>query len=84
MENKYLLILFYSAGGSVRNIAHAIADGAEEENLSVKIRTVPKVSTVTEKTEKNIPEKNEIYCTKEDLINLIEWLSRKCSERGAV
>ena len=69
MENKYLLILFYSAGGSVRNIAHAIADGAEEENLSVKIRTVPKVSTVTEKTEKNIPEKNEIYCTKEDLIN---------------
>jgi NAD(P)H dehydrogenase (quinone) len=69
MENKYLLILFYSAGGSVRNIAHAIADGAEEENLSVKIRTVPKVSTVTEKTEKNIPKKDEIYCTKEDLIN---------------
>ena len=69
MENKYLLILFYSAGGSVRNIAHAIADGAEEESLSVKIRTVPKVSTVTEKTEENIPEKDEIYCTKEDLIN---------------
>ena len=69
MENKYLLILFYSAGGSVRNIAHAIADGAEQENLSVRIRTVPKVSSVTEQTEKNIPEKNEVYCTKEDLIN---------------
>ena len=69
MENKYLLILFYSAGGSVRNIAHAIADGAEQENLHVKIRTVPKVSSVTEQTEKNIPEKDEIYCTKEDLIN---------------
>ena len=39
MENKYLLILFYSAGGSVRNIAHAIADGAEECSLNVKIRT---------------------------------------------
>ena len=69
MENKYLLILFHSAGGSVRNVAHAIADGAEQENLHVKIRTVPKVSSVTEQTEKNIPEKDEIYCTKEDLIN---------------
>ena len=69
MENKYLLILFYSAGGSVRNIAHAIADGAEQENLSVRIRTVPKVSSVTEQTKKNIPEKDEVYCTKEDLIN---------------
>ena len=36
MENKYLLILFYSAGGSVRNIAHAIADGAEEDSLKCK------------------------------------------------
>ena len=69
MENKYLLILFYSAGGSVRNIAHAIADGAEQENLNVRIRTVPKVSSVTEQTKKNIPEKDEVYCTKEDLIN---------------
>ena len=69
MENKYLLILFYSAGGSVRNIAHAIADGAEQENLSVRIRTVPKISSVTEQTEKNITEKDEVYCTKEDLIN---------------
>ena len=69
MENKYLLILFYSAGGSVRNIAHAIADGAEECNLNVKIRTVPKISTVTESVEPNVPEKDEIYCTKDDLIN---------------
>jgi len=69
MENKYLLILFYSAGGSVRNIAHAIAEGAEEYNLNVKIRTVPKVSSVSEQVEPEIPEKDEIYCTKDDLIN---------------
>ena len=69
MENKYLLILFYSAGGSVRNIAHAIADGAEECNLNVKIRTVPKVSSVSEQVKSEIPEKDEIYCTKDDLIN---------------
>ena len=53
----------------MRNIAHAIADGAEQENLNVRIRTVPKVSSVTEQTEKNIPENDEVYCTKEDLIN---------------
>ena len=48
MENKYLLILFYSAGGSVRNLAHAIADGAESAGLEAKIRTVPKVSALSE------------------------------------
>ena len=69
MENKYLLILFYSAGGSVRNIAHSIAEGAENEGIEIKIRTVPKVSAVTEQTEELIPEKGEIYCTKVDLIN---------------
>jgi len=69
MENKYLLILFYSAGGSVRNIAHSIAEGAENEGIEIKIRTVPKVSAVTEQTKELIPEKGEIYCTKDDLIN---------------
>ena len=69
MENKYLLILFYSAGGSVRNIAHSIAEGAENEGLEIRIRTVPKVSAVTEQTEELIPEKGEIYCTKDDLIH---------------
>ena len=44
MKEKFLLILFYSASGSVRNLAHAIADGAEEYDLKVKLRTVPKIS----------------------------------------
>tara|TARA_Y100000385_G_scaffold104216_1_gene107806 strand:+ start:197 stop:793 length:597 start_codon:yes stop_codon:yes gene_type:complete len=69
MENKYLLILFYSAGGSVRNLAHAIADGAESAGLEAKIRTVPKVSALSEASESKIPDQDEIYCTKEDLIN---------------
>ena len=30
MEKNFLLILFYSASGSVKNLAHAIADGVEE------------------------------------------------------
>ena len=66
MNKNYLLILFYSASGSTKNIAHAIADGAEEEQVHVKIRTVPKVSASNEKIEKMVPEKGEIFCTKEE------------------
>ena len=69
MHQKYLLILFYSATGAVKNLAHAIADGAEKKGLEVKIRSVPKVSTVAEATEPNLPDKGEIYCAKEDLVN---------------
>ena len=69
MHQKYLLILFYSATGAVKNLAHAIADGAEKKGIEVRIRTVPKVSSVAEAVEASIPEKGEIYCTKEDLIN---------------
>jgi len=69
MNKKYLLILFYSASGSVKNLAHAIADGAEEAGVTTKIRTVPKVSSNSEKVQPNIPFENEIYCTKEDLVN---------------
>jgi len=67
--DKYLLILFYSASGAVKNLAHALADGAEELNLNVKIRTVPRVSPNNKSSEPLIPEKGEIFCSKEDLIN---------------
>jgi NAD(P)H dehydrogenase (quinone) len=69
MEKNFLLILFYSASGSVKNLAHAIADGAEESNIKVKIRTVPRVSSKNEKIDPSIPDTGEIYCTKDDLIN---------------
>ena len=68
MDKNFLLILFYSASGSVKNLAHAIADGAEESGLNTKIRTVPRISSKSEQTEPVIPKENEIYCTKEDLI----------------
>ena len=69
MHQKYLLILFYSASGAVKNLAHALADGAEKKGLEVKIRTVPKVSTITEAVEPDMPGEGEIYCTKDDLVN---------------
>ena len=69
MEKNFLLVLFYSASGSVKNLAHAIADGAENESMDIKIRTVPKVSPNIEKSDPDIPNSGEIYCTKEDLIS---------------
>ena len=69
MEKNFLLVLFYSASGSVKNLAHAIADGAENESMDIKIRTVPKISTSVEKSDSDIPNSGEIYCTKEDLMN---------------
>ena len=44
MKEKFLLILFYSASGSVRNLAHAIADGAEEYDLKVKLSKLKNIS----------------------------------------
>ena len=69
MEKNFLLVLFYSASGSVKNLAHAIADGAENESMDIKIRTVPKVSPSVEKSDPDVPNSGEIYCTKEDLIS---------------
>ena len=68
MDKRFLLILFYSTSGSTKKLAHAIADGAEEFGINVKIRTVPRVSSNIEKTEPSVPVENEIYCTKEDLV----------------
>ena len=69
MTEKYLLILFYSASGAVKNLAHALADGAEDHGLEVKIRTVPKVSPASELTDPAVPKEGEVYCSKEDLLN---------------
>ena len=63
MENNFLLVLFYSASGSVKNLAHAIADGIEDVGLDVRLRTVPKISSNVEQIEDDIPESGEIYCT---------------------
>ena len=69
MKEGFLLILFYSASGSVKNLAHAIADGAEENNLNVRLRTVPKISSNDAMVNSDIPESGEVYCSKDDLIN---------------
>ena len=66
-KNPYVLILYYSSGGHVKKLANQIALGVESAGVPAILRTVPKISTVCESTENDIPEHGDIYCTNEEL-----------------
>ena len=63
-----ILVLYYSNSGSVRELARYIARGVESvAGMSARVRTVPKVSTVVEATEPEIPDDGPPYVTLADL-----------------
>ncbi len=65
-----ILVLYYSRGGSVAEMARHIAHGIEAvSNCQAVIRTVPPVSTTCESTESDIPDSGPPYATHDDLIN---------------
>lgn len=63
----YILVLYYSKYGATKEMAHLIANGIEAEGMTVKIRTVPNLSTVVKEAEPSIPNEGDIYCTLDDL-----------------
>lgn len=66
----YILVLYYSHHGHTAAMAQQIARGVESvPGVEAKMRTVPKVSTVCEATEDEIPAKGDLYCSEEDLRN---------------
>ncbi|WP_445116700.1 NAD(P)H:quinone oxidoreductase [Acinetobacter sp. WZC-1] len=65
----YVLVLYYSKSGSIKEMAHLIANGIESTGLAVKIRTVPEISTVVRQAEPSIPQEGDIYCSLGDLEN---------------
>jgi NAD(P)H dehydrogenase (quinone) len=66
----YLLVLYYSHHGHTRDMARHIARGIESAgNLSARLRTVPKVSTVCEAVAEDIPAQGDLYCSTDDLRN---------------
>ncbi len=68
VNRPYVLVLYYSLHGATRAMAQQIARGiAQVDGLEARLRTVPKVSTVTEASEPAIPAEGDIYCTEEDL-----------------
>jgi NAD(P)H dehydrogenase (quinone) len=67
MSSPYVLVLYYSRFGSVRNMAEQIAVGIEKGGLEGRLRTVPAVSANSEASEPSVPDTGDIYCTEEDL-----------------
>ncbi|OGT35453.1 MAG: NAD(P)H:quinone oxidoreductase, type IV [Gammaproteobacteria bacterium RIFCSPHIGHO2_12_FULL_37_14] len=66
----YILVLYYSRYGAVKQMAQHIARGIESvTSMEARIRTVPSVSPTTEATEPSIPESGAIYATLDDLKN---------------
>jgi NAD(P)H dehydrogenase (quinone) len=65
---SYILVLYYSRHGAVKQMAHYIARGIESvTGMEARIRTVPSVSTTTEATEPTVPDSGAPYVTLEDL-----------------
>jgi NAD(P)H dehydrogenase (quinone) len=63
-----ILILYYSQGGAVREMAQLIARGVESvSGVKARIRTVPKVSANCEATEPDIPNSGDPYVELSDL-----------------
>lgn len=66
----YILILYYSRYGAVKQMAQYIARGVESVmGIEAKIRTVPPVSPTIESSEPSIPENGAPYVTLDELKN---------------
>ena len=64
----YVLVLYYSRGGTTTKMAQTIAQGVElVTGIEARIRTVPAISANCEATEASIPDEGAIYCNEDDL-----------------
>jgi NAD(P)H dehydrogenase (quinone) len=63
-----ILVLYYSQGGAVREMAQLIARGVESvKGVKARVRTVPKISANCEATESDIPSSGDPYAELKDL-----------------
>ncbi|MFV2059288.1 MAG: NAD(P)H:quinone oxidoreductase [Gammaproteobacteria bacterium] len=68
MSNNEVLVLYSSKNGSTAAMAKLIARGIESvDQMSARIRTVPRTSTTCESIEENIPDKGAPYAKLDDL-----------------
>jgi NAD(P)H dehydrogenase (quinone) len=67
LPTPYVLVLYYSRSGSVRNLALQVARGVEEQGLEAMLRTVPPVSPTSEATAPAVPDSGAPYCTLAEL-----------------
>jgi NAD(P)H dehydrogenase (quinone) len=65
---SYILVLYYSRNGSVKQMAQYIARGVESvPAVEAMIRTVPPVSPTSEATDPSVPDTGAPYATLKDL-----------------
>ena len=63
-----ILVLYYSHTGAVREMAQIVARGVESvPGARARLRTVPKVSSVCEAVEADIPDSGSPYVELKDL-----------------
>ena len=63
-----ILVLYYSVGGSVRRMAELVAQGVERvPGAAARLRTVPKVSPLTEVASPLVPDSGAPYAEMRDL-----------------
>jgi len=63
-----ILVLYYSATGSLRTLAQALARGVDSvEGMQARVRTVPKVAPVVERLEPAVPPHGAPYVERRDL-----------------
>ncbi len=63
-----VLVLYYSVGGAVRRMAELVAEGVERApGAAARLRTVPKVSAITQAAQPAIPAAGAPYCELADL-----------------
>ncbi|ANB91945.1 tryptophan repressor-binding protein [Moraxella ovis] len=64
---SYVLVLYDTNHHRTKELAYAIAEGVMNTGAAVKIRRVPKVSSVTEQMAPAIPDEGDLYCTMDEL-----------------
>lgn len=63
-----VLVLYYSLHGATEALAREVAKGVDSvDGMSARLRTVPKISTVTESVEATVPESGPPYAEASDL-----------------
>jgi len=67
-----ILVLYYSHTGAVKEMAQLVARGVEQvQGCGARLRTVPKVSSVSESVAPAVPEAGAPYAEHKDLVECI-------------
>jgi len=64
----FVLVLYYSRHGATRRLAEQVCRGVDSvSGIGSRLRTVPRVSSVCEALEDDIPAEGPLYCEETDL-----------------